>query len=597
LFPLLATLAGVPAANAQEPLAYELRFERPNTHLMEITIRAKDLRGPAVEFAMPAWSPGWYVIRDFAKFVQEFEAMGPANEPLPWRKTDKQTWRVEIGSATSTTIRYKLYGNTLGVEWTQYNDRHAHVAGPATWMYLVGGKARPVQFAIEAPAGWRIATGMPRTGETTFTAPDFDTFLDSPIEVSDFAEKTFAFAGTTYHVIVHDVMGRKDFAQFTEDLNKAVQQLVPIFAPVAGGPHQAPFADYWFFFHVWPRTGGGLEHLNSTQIFLGSDWDAGYEGKLGVSAHEFFHAWNVKRLRPKALGPFDYSRENYTPSLWISEGVTSYYSLLGLVHAGLVKPDAYLDRMGGMISYFERQPGRHERSLEETSFDTWFWYRGPGDGDTNMANVDYSYYTGGQIMGHLLDFAIRHATDNQKSLDDWMRLLYQRHALPKPGFEPEDAVRAASEVAGQDMSEFFRRYVSGKEPWPYETYFAYAGIRVEKKLEPEKAWLGVSWRRTDAGQARITNIVPGSPAENGGLDKDDIVIAVEGILVNQDEASEAIASRKPGDEIRITVNHLGELADRIVRLGSSPYATYVLTPVENATEQQKKIYESWIREK
>lgn len=287
IFLLAAFLLVVSAAQAQQPVEYELRFGKPSSHLLEVTIRAAGLRGPAAEFAMPAWSPGWYVINDYAKLVQEFSVASPDGKPLPWRKTDKQTWRIDLGKSTSVVARYKVYGNTLGVDSTQYNSRHAHISGPATWMYLVGGKGRPARLSIEVPAGWRVATGMERTGENRFTAPDFDVFLDAPLEISDYAEKTFDHAGTTYHVIVHDVMDRKDFTKFTADLQKIVAAEVGLFAPVASsGARQAPFAHYWFLFHLWPATGGGLEHLNSTQIFLSRDWD---------TAHPVAHA------QPRAL--------------------------------------------------------------------------------------------------------------------------------------------------------------------------------------------------------------------------------------------------------------------------------------------------------
>lgn len=594
----------VSGAVAAEPLLYELRFDKPNSHLLDIAVHASGLSGPAVEFAMPDWAPGAYSINDYAKNVQEFSAAGANGQPLAWWKVDKQTWRIELGSNAAVTAHYKLYADTLANNWAQYNDRHAFLGGPAVWMYLVGGKERPIQLVINVPAGWKVATGMERIGENTFAAADYDWFADSPIEISDYAEKTFSQGGTTYHVVVHDVLGHKDFAKFTADTEKIVAALVPIFAPVVGSEGPAPFKTYWFLFHIWPNSGGGLEHLSSTQINFSSDWDdtqpAGrsgtrYDLKLFVTAHEFFHAWNVKRLRPKPLGPFDYSREVPTPSLWISEGLTSYYGQLGLLRAGLVTPEAYLDSIAKLITSFEETPGRKERSIEDTSWDTWF--RSTGQPATNLANTNYSYYDGGQLVGHLLDFAIRQATGNQKSLDDWMRLLYQQYALPRPGFEPEDAVRLASEVTRHDMSDFFRRYIQGKEPLPYETYFGYASIRVEKHLDPDKPWLGATLERNDDGRARIKNITPGSPAENAGLDRGDILLAANGKDVKLDEFTSALESHKPGDTLKLTLVRLGELKEISATLGSNPNPTYTLKPLEHPTELQKKIYETWLGKK
>ncbi|MGA2844261.1 MAG: PDZ domain-containing protein [Candidatus Acidiferrales bacterium] len=587
---------------AADPLHYELRFERPSTHLMDVTIHAADLQGPSVEFAMPDWAPGSYYLQNYSANVQAFRAVGSDGKELSWRKTDSQTWRVELGGANAVTVSYRVFGDTLRNNQAQYNERHAFIGGPSVWMYLVGGKDRPVELTIGVPTGWKVATGMERTSDHTFRAADYNWFADAPLEISDFAEKDFQVLGTTYHVIVHDVEGQKDFSKFTQDAQKFVETIVPMFSSVTGAEQAAPFKDYWFLFHVWPNTGGGLEHLNSTQINFSRGWDAQmpapgygtqYNLKLFVTAHEFFHAWNVKRLRPLPLGPFDYSQMVHTPSLWISEGLTSYYGELALERAGLISPQQYLDEISYTITNFEQNPGRRERSIEDTSWDTWF------NSDTviqanNLKNTNYSYYDGGQIMGHILDFAIRQATKNKKSLDDWMRLLYSRYALPKPGFQPDDAVKAASEVAGVDVSEIFSKYISEKEPIPYEKYFAYAGIDVEKKLELEKPWLGVSHSKSDDGHAKITNVIPGGSADTAGLDRDDIVIGIDGSIVDEDTFNETILEHKPGDTLHMTVIRLGEIKEIPVTLIASPYPAYKLKPMENPSDQQKAMYNSWM---
>lgn len=599
---LIAVMNSYAAAAATTPLRYELGFERPGTHLMDVTIHATDLKGATVEFAMPDWAPGAYAIENYAGNIQRFRAVAADGKELRWRKMDSQTWRIELGGSSEVTVSYQVFADTLRNNQAQYNERHVFIGGPAVWMYLEGGKERPVDLSIAVPAGWKVATGMERTSEHRFHAADYDWFADAPIEIAAFAEKDFQVLGTTYHVIVHDVQGGKDFTKFTQDVQKFVEIIVPMFQPVTGGAQAAPFKDYWFLFHIWPNTGGGLEHLNSTQINYSLDWDAmepvpgrvnQYNTKLFVAAHEFFHAWNVKRLRPRPLGPFDYSQMVHTPSLWISEGLTSYYGSLSLERSGLLTPQQYLDGIADLITRFEQEPGRQERTIEDTSWDTWY-PRNENGPQTNLRNTFYSYYDGGQVMGHILDFAIRQDTHNQKSLDDWMRLLYSRYALPKPGFQPEDAVKAASEVAGTDLSEIFSQYISGKKPIPYETYFAYAGIVVEKQVDSGKAWLGITSDKSDDGHAKIRNVIPGSPAETGGLDREDIVLAVDGRQVNTDAFPKAIAEHKPGDTVRITVSRLGLLKELSVTLTANPNPTYKLKPMENQTDQQKAMYNSWM---
>ena len=596
-----ATRAAKPSA---APLKYELAFEHPNTHLLDVTIHASDLKGATVEFAIPDWAPGSYYIENYSANVQRFRATSADGKALSWRKTDSQTWQIDLAGAAAVTISYQVFANTLQNNIAQYNERHAFIGGPSVWMYLVDGKDRPIELSVAAPSGWKIATGMEHTSDHTFAAADYNWFADAPFEISDFAEKDFEVMGTTYHVIVHDVENKKDFTKFANDLQKTVATIVPLFQSVTGTPQAAPFKDYYFIFHIWPQTGGGLEHLNSTQINFTTDWNSTeplpgttlnqYDLKLFVAAHEFFHAWNVKRLRPLPLGPFDYTQMVHTPSLWISEGLTSYYGSLSVERAGLVPPLQYLDGIARLITNFEAKPGRKERSIEDTSWDTWFSNPMSISQANNLANTYYSYYDGGQIMGHILDFAIRDNTNNQRSLDDWMRLLYSRYALPKPGFKPEDAIHAASEVAGKDVSDVFRRYISGMEPIPYEQYFALAGIEVTKKVDPDKAWVGIEVKKSDDGHAQIRNVIPGSPAENAGLSNDDVIYAIDSRALEADGVNAQLSSRKPGDTLRITVLRLGEFREFLVTPTTNPNPTYSLKPMENQTEKQKAIYNSWL---
>ena len=600
--PARATTA--PAQNASSPIRYELKFEKPNTHLLDVTMNIGGLSGATAEVAIPDWAPGSYYIENYSANVQDFHARAEGGgADLKWRKTDSQTWRIELAGATAITVTYQIFANTLQNNIAQYNERHVFIGGPSVWMYLVGGKERPTELSIDVPSGWKIATGMEHTSDHTFRAADYNWFADAPLEIGDYQEKDFVLSGTTYHVIVHDVVGKADFSKFVDDLQKDVAQIVGMWQPVAGTMGQAaPFKEYYFIFHVWPNSGGGLEHLNSTQIDFAKDWDStdpvpGYGDqanlKLFVASHEFFHAWNVKRLRPFPLGPFDYTQMVHTPSLWISEGLTSYYGSLMLVRAGVLEPQKYLDMVARLLTNFDALPGRKERSIEDTSWDTWY-SRSVVQQENNLRNTNYSYYDGGQVMGHILDFAIRNATNNQKSLDDWMRLLYSRYALPKPGFQPEDPVKAASEVAGTDLSPIFTKYISGKEPIPYEQYFAYAGITVEKKIDTTKGWAGLTTSPAgDGSHLKIQNIIPGSPAEAAGLDVNDEIYGIDGRVLDQDGVTKELGAHKPGDTVKIAVVRLGEFREFTMTYGTNPSPMYTLKPMDNMTPQQKAIYNSW----
>src|ERR1700727_2705811 len=392
-----ASSAAAPSFAA--PLTYELALERPHTHLIDVTIHASDLKGPTAEFAIPDWAPGSYYIENYSANVQRFRATSADGKALTWRKTHSQTWQIDLAGTSAVTVSYQVFANTLQNNIAQYNERHAFIGGPSVWMYLVDGKDRPIELSVAAPSGWKIATGMEHTSDHTFGAADYNWFADAPFEISDFAEKDFEVLGTTYHVIVHDVENKKDFTKFVNDLQKTVAATVPMFQPVTGTPQAAPFKDYYFIFHVWPKTGGGLEHLNSTQIDFGTDWDSTepvpgmgtqYDLKLFVAAHAFFHAWNFKSRRPLPLGPFDYTQMVHTPSLWISEGLTSYYGELNVERAGLIAPQQYLDGIAQLITKFEGRPGRTERSIEDTSWDTWWSYATAVAQANNLANTNYS---------------------------------------------------------------------------------------------------------------------------------------------------------------------------------------------------------------
>jgi len=619
---MCALLLLVGTTAAMDSVAYQLRFLGANTHLLEVQIQASDLKQPTVEFAMPAWCPGSYTINNYAALVQHFEAQDSAGHSLNWEKIDKQTWRIQLAGSNAVTVRYQVYANTMLPQWSQYDDRHAFISGPSVWMYMTDGKSKPIRLVVEAPEQWRIATAMRSSSPGVYEASDYDEFVDSTIEVSNFQEQDFIIAGTTYHVVVHDTLGQKDFAKFVSDLQKIVELEVKMFAP-PGAVRPAPFDAYWFIYHISPKNTRALEHRNSTQIGFSSDWDDtqeqdwegnAYQHKLTQSAHEFFHAWNGKRFRPKPLGPFDYSKEAITPSLWIVEGMTAYYEELMLLRAGLITPTDYLNSIAGLISDYE-SPWVRERSLEDTSRDAWFlsndvnpvfafvngsedsawdtWMRQSSGGETNLSNTLGNYYDGGQLVGHLLDFAIRQSSGNKASLDDWMRMLYQHYAFPNPGYEPEDAIAELNHVSGANLSDFVRRYISGKEPFPYETYFGYAGITVEKKLDPNKAWMGVTRVRTPEGRAALISIVPGGPAERSGLEVGDVVISADQQNVDYDGFLQFVSGKKPGDFLKLTVMREGQLRNVTLIFGSSPFATYSLKQVEHPTALQHQIFASW----
>ena len=382
-----------PAALA---LDYRLRLARPTSHLVEVEIAAARLREPALDFVMPAWSPGRYAIYNFAKNVQEFEAWGAEGQKLPWSKLDKQTWRVESRMAGGTVrVRYKVFANDLGGTFSQFDTSHANLNGATIYMFVAGHLQDPHTLTVELPSSsnsaWKILSGFSlSTDQHTFDAPNYDVLVDTPMEISpEFTIDDFREAGKTLRVAIHSYSEEEPKrATLLEGLKKIVRSEMSMMP--------APdFEHYTFIIHFAPDVplGDGMEHLNSAQLIVrgGLDHD-GLAEALELASHEFFHLWNVKRLRPAGLGPFDYRRETYTRSLWFAEGVTSYYAYLYLLRSGVWGRTLFLSRLADEIRGFEDEPGRTLMSAESSSFHAWFYDRAPQMQETNFANSTVSYY-------------------------------------------------------------------------------------------------------------------------------------------------------------------------------------------------------------
>lgn len=611
---LISTLASTSSPLQAQRVEYKLAFAKPNTHLMEVSLRVDQLNETQLQVAMPYWAPGVYIAEEFAQQVQNFRVETVEGKPLPFHKLDGQTWSIETGRQQSVVIHYKIYANGMFFRGAHYDEREAAFSGPAVWMYLPQHKDLPISLTIDRtglPAEWKIATGLSTVVPgKQYSATDYDTFADRPIEISKFQEQTFTALGTKYHVVVNDRMGGESFEEFTNKLHTAIEKgVVPLLASAVQGPLPAPFPEYWFLIHVAPGIpGAGVEHLNSTTITIGSGWKDSSatthdnfktlaEYKVALAVHEFFHAWNVKRLHPMELGPFDYAHPVHTESLWISEGLTDYYTDVAMLRAGLITPAEYLERIGRVLTAYDSCTGRKERSLADSSWDTWFGFHGSGSAgasqafSSNLENTTCSYYEGGHALGLVLDLEIRQATHNKRSLDDWMQEMYRHYALPKPGFTPQDAVQVASQIAGTDMQPFFDRFVKGNESFPYEKNFAFAGIEV-KRLPEATPWTGMELRASSKGLPAIQNIVPDSPAELAGLDRGDLLVAEDGHEVTLSNLDNLLQRKRVGDEVQVQVLRTGEFRTFTLTLGQKPTTTIQLLPAGNLTPIQSAIFHS-----
>ncbi|MGI8919264.1 MAG: M61 family metallopeptidase [Pyrinomonadaceae bacterium] len=597
IFVCSLTAAAQATSSAVLPeIAFHVSMSKPHTHMLEVEVRVTRpaaLQIPAEEaLVMPVWTPGSYLVREFARHVQDFSAQDASGRALRWEKTNKNTWRIITGGAREWRASYRVYANELSVRTNQLNSDHAFWNNAALLMYLEGFLNVPATLHIQAPQPWKIATGLPAAGKNTFRAENFDVLYDSPVEVSNFKTISFTVKNVPHRIVI-DGEGNYD----PERMKRDVQKIVEASVELMGG--EIPYRDYTFILHLRANTGGGLEHLNSTALgFRRFNFrpETNYRGFLGLVSHEFFHLWNVKRIKPDALGPFDYTKENYTKLLWVAEGITSYYGDLLLRRAGLISAKDFLAETAKAFQNFQRVPGRKVMTAEEASFDTWIKYYRQ---DENSGNSQIDYYDKGQILGLLLDLEIRKLSHNQKSLDDVMRTLYNEFYKKNRNYTPADFQRLCEQMAGASLEDFFSRFVRGREEHDYNRGLVAAGLRLDDSEASggvkavEKAYLGADLTQ-EGDRLMVTRVLEGSPAYLQGLNTGDQIVAFDNMRVTKDFFDARLAEKRPGQLVSLTIFRFDDLSSLPIKLGSMSDSVYRIVPVENPTEEQTRIYRSWL---
>jgi len=597
-------------AAAQEPslksISYRLSMSRPASHLFEVAILVEvpdQLKDKPLEFQMAKWSPGRYGVFDFAKNVQEFRAAAEDGATRPVTRVDDQTWSVApLGSAT-LNISYKVFGNDLSGTFSQLDNRHANYNGGSIFMYVVGHKPDPVKLTIEPPANWKIINGRTqRAGQTEWQFANWDVMIDTPTEIApDWTHDIFQVNGKRYHVVVHSFgpEGGKRPA-LVRDIEKIVRAEVAMW----GAPE---FEEYTFLIHFAAddHSGDGMEHLTSTQIIEpGALGEPGvYEGALGTVSHEFFHVWNVKRLRPQELGPWDFTRPLSTRGLWVAEGFTNYYGHLMLRRAGLWDEKRFLDREAQTIKGIESAPGSRLMSAEESSLSAPFIDDAPHAQLTNLENTSISYYPKGELIGMVMDLLVRGRTNGKASLDDIMRDMYEAFYLKSSnssyylrgrGYLTEDLARVASQRAGFDLSDFFKRHVRSVEVLPYEEAFAYVGLRLVKTQAKEPFDAGLSLQFEDSRVAMIENVRNNSPAENAGLQANDEIVSLAGKGVTKDSWLKTLARYKPGDSVPVVVRRDRRTINANIVLRQPERFDYKIEERPETTAEQRQLRAAWL---
>jgi predicted metalloprotease with PDZ domain len=602
--------------NAAPEIVFTVSIPKPHTHMLDVELKIK--HGPATPVAneevlvLPVWTPGSYLIREFERHVQDFEATDAAGLALSWVKLNKNSWRITSNGAREWRARYRVYCNELSVRTSEVNSDHAFWNNANLLMYPEGFLSAPSTLHILAPQPWQVATGLPPVpgAKNTFRAENFDILYDSPVEVSNFKTLSFVVKGVPHRIVI-DGDGNYDPEKMRADVKKIVETEVELM----GG--EIPYHDYTFILHLRANTGGGLEHLNSTALGyprfgFGPEPKEGsavtsagpnaptmrtYRGFLSLVAHEFFHLWNVKRIRPDALGPFDYTKENYTKSLWVAEGVTDYYARLVLCRAGFTSAMEFLKENAKAFQALQNTPGRLVMSTEEASFDTWIKYYRQ---DENSVNSQVDYYDKGAILGLLLDLEIRRQSKGAKSLDDVMRYLYAEFYKRGRNYTPEDFQKACELMAGSSLEQFFSRYVRGREELDYDASLAVAGLRLDKTQTAdggkavEKAYLGAELAQ-EGERLLVKRVYAGSPAYEQGLNTGDQIVGLNNMRANKDFLEARIAEKRTGDLVSLTIFRADDLSVLLIKLSGQSDANYRIIPVGKPSGEQKRIHHSWLR--
>ncbi len=580
------TLVSLPGCAAQPGVEYTVRLDRARNQIVrvEATVRQP---GEQAEFVLPTWRPGRYGILDFAATVRAWDAKDQSGQALEVEKIRKNAWVVSSAGAESVTFGYDIFTNELGLRTRHADDSHVFINGSSVFVMNPPSRELPhlVRFG-DLPSGWRISSGLAESTEAgTLIASSFDVLVDSPIELGTHRVVSFDVQGVPYEIAIWGECAKSD-EELAEDFGKIIEACLGVF----GSVH---FDRYVFLVHSAEGIGGGTEHLNSTimQTRPGSfESESAYRGFLSLVAHEFFHTWNVKNFRPAGITPYDYDKENYTTSLWVAEGCTSYYDDLLLARTGQRSVRNYLDSVEGSIGSVLSNPGKSVMSVEQASYDAWLKFWGPSSPDHRITTV--SIYTHGAMVTLALDMLIRRESDSQRSFDDVMRLMNERYPLSAGGYTPEQFEHTVAEVAGIDLSEFFARYVAGTDDIPFSELLEVVGLELSLRDPDPQAFSGLTLRDS-GGRTTVNRVLDASPAFEAGLNLDDEIVSANGRRIDSGDWNRLVDDASPGDVIRMGTFRRGQYREIDLILTGLIQQSFDIDYVDEPTEEQRVNYENW----
>lgn len=580
---------------------YTVSMPKPNTHYFDVRIKVTDVashsKNGRLQLVMPVWTPGSYLVREFSRNVLDLRAVNASDgSELYCEKESKNTWSVQVPGVSAVNIFYRVYAFEYTVDTSYLDTRHGVINGASVFLYIEGAQNEEQVLTIIPFPEWNVIATVLEKAENfglegrSFRAPNYDVLIDSPIEIGNQDVYSFDVSGVIHEVSIFGPTTVDNLA-LVSDLKKIVESTWPIFGEI-------PYKRYLFLVDfTGSASGGGLEHLNSTHCIaprLRMAPIQEYRSLMGLFSHEFFHAWNVKRLRPKGLGPFDYSKETYTKSLWIAEGITSYYDDLILRRSGIYSVPEYLDSFSLNINAMQSFPSSRFESAEESSFDTWIKHYRPNE---NTANTQSSYYVQGAVVGWMIDMEIRKATSNERNLDNVMRKMYEETYLREnKGYTDEEFESTCNAAAGKSLSSaIFDARVRGKERVDFQHFLDYAGLKLgpKSKNPNTKGYLGVKLR-SDGGRTVVVSKLFDTPAEASGIASGDEILALDNLRMDISLVSHYISNKKPGESVKMLISRDGFIETLEATLGASPLFENRIYKSDSATDKQMSFFKSWM---
>jgi len=582
---------------AQNKIDFEISFNEPQAHYVEVEMNISGIKSKYIDLKMPVWTPGSYLIREFSKNVEGFRVVNSKGQELQSEKISKNTWRLNTTNSDMVKVNYRVYSFEISVRTSFVDESHAFLSPTGVFMYPDGQLKLASEIVIKPYKNWsKISTGLEKieSKSNTYFAPDFDVLYDSPIEIGNQDIFEFIAEGVQHEVAMYGG-GNYNKEVLKRDMTKIISEQTKTFGV-------NPNKRYVFIVHNFNSGGGGLEHYNSTVLGASRNsynTEAGLLRFLALVSHEYYHLWNVKRLRPIALGPFNYEQENYTSNLWIAEGFTAYYQDIYTKRAGLQSPDRYLTSLASSISSVENQPGNRVDPVSEASFDAWIKLYRPNE---NSANSTISYYSKGALIALIMDLQIIQSTRAKAGLDEVMKAMYDEYFIKKSrGYTDAEFKAMLEKVSGNSFDDVYKDYINGIQTIDYNKYLGYAGFTlIDDAAKSKDAYLGAVTTLKDA-KIMVTGVSRDSPAWIAGLNVNDEILSIDDHRINNvsdqrmTEVEKYISTKKPGDKINMTISRDGLIRQIELTLIKNPNHRFRITSLPNPSEEQIAVRKRWLR--